>query len=114
MEVRLHAHRVGDTLVVRVGGDLDLHSAPRFRQAVDEHLRAFPHVSRVVVNMEDVHFIDSSGLGALYGRWKGLQGRGGRLVAVGVRPRVRKLLERGGLLNMMDVAETEGSALNKA
>lgn len=114
MGVRLHAHRVGDTLIVRLGGDLDLHTAPSFRRAVDEQLRNFPELKRVVVNMEGVHFIDSSGLGALYGRWKGLQARGGRLVAVGVRPRIRKLLELGGLLDLMDVEETESSVLPKA
>lgn len=103
--VKVHIRRQGDKLIVRLDGDLDLHAAAAFRESVDEQWSASPRLRHLVVDLGGVGFIDSSGLGALLGRWRSVQGRGGRLVAVGVRPRVRKLLEMAGLLQLIDVAE---------
>lgn len=111
--MKVHIRRQGDSLIVRLEGDLDLHTAASFRESVDEQWSAFPRLRHLVVDMGGVGFIDSSGLGALLGRWRTVHGRGGRLVAVGVRPRVRRLLEMSGLLQLMEVAEDGRGARKK-
>lgn len=111
--MQLQGSRMGDALVVRLAGDLDLHTAPAFRRWVDEQLEGTPRIQKLVLNMEAVSFVDSSGLGALLGRLKTLQGRGGRLVAVGAQPRVVKLFEMSGLLKLIELADNEKSALGK-
>ena len=114
MGVRLHAHRVGDTLIVRLGGDLDLHTAPGFRRAVDEQLRNFPRTEagRRQHGRRSLHRQLGAGRAVRALERASRPGRAPR--GRGVRPRVRKLLELGGLLNLMDVEETESSALPKA
>lgn len=50
------------TPVVQVGGDLDVCTAPRLKEALDG---AAAQGSRVVLDLSDVHFIDSTALGVL-------------------------------------------------
>ncbi|WP_214405694.1 STAS domain-containing protein [Pseudonocardia lacus] len=52
----------GETVVVGVSGELDLHSAPRLMEAVDE---AMQRTELVVIDLTEVDFLGSSGLGVL-------------------------------------------------
>ena len=54
---------VGDAIVVRLAGDLDLYNTERVRSALAGAIDRSP--SRLVVDMADVEFIDSTALGAL-------------------------------------------------
>lgn len=67
-----------DTRVVSVTGDVDLFTAPELRQ------RLFAAVGRgtrrVVVDLSEVTFIDSAGLGVLIGAHRRLEPRGGLIV----------------------------------
>ena len=105
--------RQDDTLVVRLAGEFDLHSAHDFRRRVDAELDESPRLKNLVLVLGDVQFIDSSGLGALLGRYKRIRARGGRVVAVGVNPRVRRVFEASGLLKLIDVADSESRALER-
>ena len=59
----LDVHYEPDHLLLRVGGELDLHSRPAFR----ERLTELTDQARkpVVLDLSDLKFIDSSGLGVL-------------------------------------------------
>lgn len=98
-------------LFVRIEGELDLHTAPEFKQRIEAELGAEPGRRVLVLVLSDVGFIDSSGLGALLAQYKALTERGGRLVLVDPRPAVRRVLQFSGLLRMLDVVETEEKAL---
>lgn len=54
--------------VVKVGGEVDLLTAPRFRQTLDEVLRDRPRT--VTIDMADVSFFDSSGINVLVDAFK--------------------------------------------
>ena len=54
----------GSTVVVEVSGELDLHSAPRLMEAVDEAMRE-RGTELVVIDLSEVDFLGSSGLGVL-------------------------------------------------
>jgi anti-anti-sigma factor len=56
--------RRGPTVVVAVSGELDLHSAPELMTAVDEAMQA-GSTDLVVIDLGEVHFLGSSGLGVL-------------------------------------------------
>jgi anti-sigma B factor antagonist len=60
----LSTSRLGDAVVVAVSGELDLHSAPELMTVLDEHMRD-PGTEVVVVDLTDVAFLGSSGLGVL-------------------------------------------------
>lgn len=66
------------THVVAVSGEVDLFTAPEFKQRVMAPITA--GVEHVIVDLTETTFIDSSSLGALIGAHRRLRSRGGRLV----------------------------------
>jgi anti-sigma B factor antagonist len=69
-----------DTHVVTVQGEIDLFTAPEFKQHVSAPIEA--GVAHVVVDLTRTTFIDSSSLGVLIGAHRRLKLRGGSLVVV--------------------------------
>ncbi|MBI2914928.1 MAG: anti-sigma F factor antagonist [Firmicutes bacterium] len=110
MDVELE--RVGDNLVARLRGELDLAAAPEFRGQVSRELEN-PSVRNLVLVLGSVSFVDSSGLGAILGRYKQVSQRGGRVVLVGMQPQVRKVFELAGLFKIVEETCSEDEALRK-
>ena len=69
-----------DPMVTAVVGRLDLRTAPELRAQVTAALAAGP--GSMIVDLSDVEFIDSSGLGVLIGLHKQADAQGGRLTIV--------------------------------
>ncbi len=109
--MQIQAERSGQALVVRLAGELDLHTAPAFREAVDKRLRADARIRHLVLVMDEVTFVDSSGIGVLLGRGKQVLSRGGRVVAVGLRPHLQKLFTFTGLTRLFEMVQDERQAL---
>ncbi|MGI6081502.1 MAG: anti-sigma F factor antagonist [Limnochordia bacterium] len=108
--MRVQTRRIGASLVVRVSGELDLATADTFRRTVDEEL-AKDGCSNLILVLKNVTFIDSSGIGAILGRYRLIQERRGRVIAAGLRSPVRRVLEMSGVLRVVETAETEQRAL---
>lgn len=96
----------GTILLVRLDGELDLNTAPQFRTAVEETLGRSPRLLHLVLDLTGVSFVDSSGLGAILGRYRQFAGQGGRVLVVGLQPSVRRLFELSGLFRVMEAAAT--------
>jgi stage II sporulation protein AA (anti-sigma F factor antagonist) len=101
------------TLIVRVEGELDMHVATMFRTTVEEALEK-SGVKNLILNLADVTFIDSSGLGVILGRYKRISQQGGKMSAVQLQPQVEKIFELSGLLRIMKLYPTELQALQSA
>lgn len=69
-----------DPMVTAVVGRLDLRTAPELRTQVSAALVAGP--GSMIIDLSDVEFIDSSGLGVLIGLHKQAAAQGGRLTIV--------------------------------
>lgn len=68
------------TPVVAVSGEVDLHAVPRFRSAVqDAESKAGREDPLILVDLSEVEFMDSSGLGVLIGHHRELEESGGEL-----------------------------------
>ncbi|WP_436774863.1 STAS domain-containing protein [Yinghuangia sp. YIM S09857] len=81
----------GGWTVVPVRGDLDFYSAPLFAEAVRS--LAAPGPRRVVLDLADVEFMDSTGLRLLLGVSRDLREAGGALRLAGPGDLVLRLLE---------------------
>jgi anti-sigma B factor antagonist len=89
----------GGRAVVRVRGEIDVYSAPRLR-AVLAGLPA-PACYRVAVELSQVTFMDSSGLGALVGAVKRTRSGRGALCLVGAPDHILRTLRITGLNRVM-------------
>lgn len=75
--------------IVRIGGEVDMYSAPRIRAS----LASFPSNARIIVDLEDVDYIDSSGLGALISHRTKLLKSNGDLAVINPSSVVRKVFQ---------------------
>ncbi|MCE2512554.1 MAG: STAS domain-containing protein [Acidimicrobiia bacterium] len=91
MSVTIRRHENPPWTVLRVGGDLDVVGAPDLRQAV---VAAVASGSRLLVlDLSELDFVDSFGIGAVVGVLKRLRQRGGDLALVCPSPRIRRVFE---------------------
>lgn len=92
--------------LVTASGEVDIHAVPGFRSALeDAESGAGDGVSAVIVDLREVEFMDSSGLGVLIGHHRRLEERGGGLRIV-VGEAASKILR---LTNLDAVFETYDS-----
>jgi anti-sigma B factor antagonist len=85
----------GGWTVVRAQGQLDVATAPDFRQDLLE--AQYGGSTRVVVDLDGVEFLDSMGLGVLVGALKRARTHAGEFVVVCSRDRLLQLFEVTGL-----------------
>lgn len=105
------SEQIGRTYVIRLRGEFDEEAAERFRAHVDDALERGGARDLVVV-MRDVTFIDSSGLGALLGRYKRLRALGGGVRIVAPPRHVRTILELSGVPKLIPIFRSEQQALH--
>jgi anti-anti-sigma factor len=97
-------------LLVRVEGEIDYLTADAFRDHVLSHCSP---TWRLILDLEDVKFCDSSGLGALVGVWKAVTAQRGRLVLSRPSPVCHRILQRTGLDAHMLISPTLRRAFAK-
>ena len=98
----------GNAVIVDVVGDIDLQNSPRLRKTLLEALQQSP---RVIVNLQQVHYIDSSGIASLVEGLKESQSLKKRFILFGLSKPAREVLRLTRLINVFEVCETEEQAL---
>ncbi|MCL2225709.1 MAG: anti-sigma factor antagonist [Defluviitaleaceae bacterium] len=101
----------GKVLFATLDGELDYHMAEKFRTQLDA---AFEKSAcrHILLDMSDVSFMDSSGIGMVIGRYKKAELRGGRLVLAGMSESLAKLYEMSGLSKIVSRAATNEAAIS--
>jgi len=94
--------------VVSVHGEIDLAAAPRLREALIASV-AQGH-RRVVVDLTETEFLDSTGLGALVTGLKRIRAQGGEMRVVCTSPRVCKVFEITSLDRVLALFDTVDDA----
>ena len=102
----------GDTMIVRLMGELDQHYATQLRRAIDTQVTN-RGIHKIVFDFSNVGFMDSSGIGVIMGRYRLMQSIGGRVCAFGISQRVDKLIEMSGIKRIVNVYADEQTALRK-
>lgn len=90
--------------VVHVSGDIDLATAPALRELLEEKLEQ--GYSDIVVDLTDVTFLDSTGLGVLVAALKKCREVDGDLRLVITEPRILKLFAITGLQDTFTIADS--------
>src|SRR3954453_4831832 len=97
------------THVVEPHGEIDLATAGVLKASLDAALDA--KVRHVIVDLEGVDFIDSSGLAVLIFAARRLQARGGNLIVACPKPTVRRAFAITSLDEVLQVQESRRDAI---
>jgi anti-sigma B factor antagonist len=108
MDLGFEVDQRGRYTVLAVRGEVDVYTAPRLRERLIELVSQGSH--QVVVDLEGVDFLDSTGLGVLVGGLKRLRSHDGDMILVCTQPRILKVFEITGLTKVFSIHDTVESA----
>ena len=99
------------TTVLKLSGDLDSFTSPRLSRYGKGWLR---RSSKLIVNLDDLDYIDSTGLSALVAIWVNTREQGIPMVISCRSPRIYRVFEITGLLNLFTVVVSKAGSAAKS
>ena len=110
MSVKLTSRQVGDVTVIDAAGRITLgEGASTFREKIRELVNN--NSKKILLNLGDVTYIDSSGIGELVSGFTTVTNSGGQLKLVGLSKRVKDLLQITKLYTVFEAFEDEAQAV---
>ncbi len=110
MSVKLNTRQVGDVTVMDVAGRITLgEGSSAMRDALRELVTKSQ--KKILLNLADVSYIDSSGIGELVSGFTTVANSGGQLKLLNLNKRVKDLLQITKLYTVFDVHEDEAAAI---
>ena len=88
--------REKNTVKVYLTGELDHFSAQKIKREL-ELLLQDPSVKTLILDMKDMTFMDSSGIGVILGRYREIKSRGGTVEVRNMNPQVKKVFMLSGM-----------------
>lgn len=112
MELGIDVHKADSHSVVDVKGEIDVYTAPKLREKLIELVSEGSY--DVVVNLEGVDFLDSTGLGVLVGALKRVKAHDGSLALVCTQDKILKIFKITGLTKVFPIHESVDEATGGA
>ncbi len=100
--MQIDVTKLQDWVVLRIGeARLDAHNSNELKDTIQKHLDKGD--TRLVIDLSQVRFIDSSGLGALLSGYKNANLHQGKMVLAQLQPRVESMFELTRLNRVFDI-----------
>ena len=96
-------------LIIRLKGELDQASAEKLKYRVSEVIDKY-RIKNLVINMNEVPFMDSSGIGFIIGRYTQIKNRNGKIIVCMMNDSIERIFNLSGLKRICYVARTEEEA----
>jgi len=109
VDLKLDTHNKDGIEIVDVEGEIDVYTAPRLRELLIDLVNNGHY--QLIVNMEKVEFLDSTGLGVLVGGLKRVRAHDGSLDLVCTQERILKIFRITGLTKVFGIHDTVDQAI---
>jgi anti-sigma B factor antagonist len=109
VDLKLDHYNKDGIEIVDVEGEIDVYTAPRLRELLIDLVNKNHY--QLVVNMEKVEFLDSTGLGVLVGGLKRVRAHDGSLDLVCTQERILKIFRITGLTKVFGIHDTVDDAI---
>jgi anti-sigma B factor antagonist len=110
MKMTTSTRQVGGITVVDISGRIEHGKESAAVRALVCDLFREGH-TQILVNLGDVHYIDSSGLGALVSSFTNVRKQGGELKLLNLTNKVRELMQITKLYTVFDISNNEAEAV---
>ena len=104
MDLTLATREVDGRAVVAVGGEIDVYTAPKLRDQITELVSGGSY--NIVIDLEAVEFLDSTGLGVLVGGLKKVRAHDGSLELICSQERLLKIFRITGLAKVFVIHDS--------
>jgi anti-sigma B factor antagonist len=107
MNMTIDVKDINSTVEVLIKGEIDAYTAPKLRESLFP-LSEQEQVS-MIVDLTDVSYMDSTGLGVFVGLFKSIKAHNGKFKLVGLSERLHRLFDITGLADIIDInSNSEG------
>lgn len=94
--------------VVDLNGEIDVYTSPKVKETLSELIDKGNY--SLVINLENVRYIDSTGLGVLIGGLKRVREHSGTVHLVCTNPQIKKIFDITGLAKIFGIFDSEQAA----
>lgn len=109
--MQLQYEIVDNTLIVKFDGELDHHVAKDIRTKLDETIDQ-QRIKNLILDLNGLSFMDSSGIGVIIGRYKHVIKLGGKVSVIHVTDQIDKIFTLAGLYNIVSKHNDKNEALD--
>ena len=99
-----------DILILRLKGELDDVSVVDLRLRISNYIDDYK-INHLVLNLQDLSFLESSGIGFIIGRYHQLRKRNGDITISNVNSRIERIIYVSGLAKICKIRESEDAVL---
>lgn len=97
-------------LIVKIEGEVDYHTSVELRERVDREYQR-RRALNIIFDFSQIHFMDSSGIGVLMGRYRNVMILGGNVALYGVGDQVDRVLALSGIYKIIKNYDTIDEAI---
>lgn len=110
MDIKVNTRPSGDKAhLVEVQGEIDVYTSPRVKETINELIEKGKY--NLIINLEGVRYIDSTGLGVLIGALKKVREHQGRILLICTNPQIKKIFNITGLVKIFEIFKSEDEAI---
>lgn len=97
-------------LILRLKGELDDISVGDLRMRITNYIEDY-HIVHLVLNLKDLTFMDSSGIGFIIGRYHQLKKKNGDIIISNINGKIERIVYISGLAKICKIRENEEAVL---
>ncbi len=109
MDLSLETRHENGHTIIEVGGEVDVYTAPKLRDRISELVADGNY--NILIDMENVEFLDSTGLGVLVGGLKKLRAHDGSMQLICTQERLLKIFRITQLAKVFAIHASQADAL---
>ncbi|MFN3660579.1 MAG: STAS domain-containing protein [Brevinematales bacterium] len=107
--MEINRRETGDVVIFDIKGEIDLYNAPEIKEKIKDEINKGK--VNIIINLDKVSYIDSSGIGVLISSLSNLKKVGGTMKLINVYASVRKVFELTKLTSFFEIYDSEADAL---
>lgn len=109
--MEMSSRKINDVFVVDISGEVDLYNASKIKNDIGEQIDN--GTTKIIINLKQVNYIDSSGIGALIYCRSALKKKKGSLIILNICDSVKKIFELTKLTSVFTILYDEKQAIQQ-
>jgi len=110
LDIKVVSKEVKNAYVIDVQGEIDVYTSPRVKETINELIEKEHY--NLIINLEEVRYIDSTGLGVLIGALKKVREHNGSINLICTNPQIKKIFNITGLVKIFGIFKNVEEAVN--